>query len=384
MTRRSRSVRIGVPVSIPNTPMFVIVIVRVAAFATATHDFTDAQLEALVNVRGQGRCSITLDPKDRFPGQQPYQGVVSLHGDQREPLQKISEVLEHYMLQSEQLDTRLILAANDEVAAGLTGPAAGATGASGGSSPTGPSGGDAVTAFATGGYLPTTIGLRAQELQAGSRRLSRVVAGISQDGSVWRVNLDADQASGYIEYRAPRGPAGNAPAATAGRVYARLSRLSLPKDDVADVENLLGLLDRHLSTSLFVSHHFGLVWIGVILDLCSLQYSGSAMTGTTAGTKNNTTGAVTSAETGPAGTVIFVPPFRDPFNHVYDPLVINGVQALGTFSITLTSFGICFGIFKLVDLIVGLRATDTEQIDGLDFAEHAANAYPDFQTTEQA
>ena len=79
----------------------------------------DAKLEALVNVRGQGRCSITLDPKDRFPGQQPYQGVVSLHGDQREPLQEISQVLEHYMLQSEQLDTRLILAANDEVAAGL-------------------------------------------------------------------------------------------------------------------------------------------------------------------------------------------------------------------------------------------------------------------------
>ena len=78
-----------------------------------------AQLEAMVNVRGKGRCAITLDPKDRFPGQQPYQGVVSLHGDQREPLQHISEVLEHYMLQSEQLDTRLILAANDDVAAGL-------------------------------------------------------------------------------------------------------------------------------------------------------------------------------------------------------------------------------------------------------------------------
>ena len=78
-----------------------------------------AQLEALVNVQGQGRCAITLDPQDRQPGQQPYQGVVSLHGDQREPLQKLSDVLEHYMLQSEQLDTRLILAANDEVAAGL-------------------------------------------------------------------------------------------------------------------------------------------------------------------------------------------------------------------------------------------------------------------------
>jgi molecular chaperone Hsp33 len=34
-------------------------------------------------------------------------------------LQQLADVLEHYMLQSEQLDTRLVLAANDEVAAGL-------------------------------------------------------------------------------------------------------------------------------------------------------------------------------------------------------------------------------------------------------------------------
>jgi molecular chaperone Hsp33 len=79
----------------------------------------DARLEALVNVHGKGRCAITLDPKERLPGQQPYQGVVPLHGDRREPLQRISEVLEHYMLQSEQLDTKLVLAANDEIAAGL-------------------------------------------------------------------------------------------------------------------------------------------------------------------------------------------------------------------------------------------------------------------------
>jgi molecular chaperone Hsp33 len=78
-----------------------------------------AQLEAMLNVHGKGRCAITLDPKDRQPGQQPYQGVVPLHGDHREPLQHLSQVLEHYMLQSEQLDTRLVLAANDEVAAGL-------------------------------------------------------------------------------------------------------------------------------------------------------------------------------------------------------------------------------------------------------------------------
>ncbi len=79
----------------------------------------NAQLEAMLNPHGQGRCAITLDPLDKLPGQQPYQGVVPLHGDQREPLQQVSQVLEHYMLQSEQLDTRLVLAASDEVAAGI-------------------------------------------------------------------------------------------------------------------------------------------------------------------------------------------------------------------------------------------------------------------------
>ena len=90
------------------------------ATAQITGEIPDsARLEALLNVQGRGRCAITLDPKDRQPGQQPYQGVVPLHGDRGEPLQNLSEVLEHYMLQSEQLDTRLVLAADDHVAAGL-------------------------------------------------------------------------------------------------------------------------------------------------------------------------------------------------------------------------------------------------------------------------
>ncbi len=79
----------------------------------------DARLQDLVNAQGRGRCAITLDPRARPPGTQPYQSVVPLHGDRREPLDALTQVLEHYMLQSEQLDTRLVLAANDEVAAGL-------------------------------------------------------------------------------------------------------------------------------------------------------------------------------------------------------------------------------------------------------------------------
>ena len=78
-----------------------------------------ATLSQMVNLHNQGRCAITLDPKDRMPGQQPYQGVVPLFGDQGEKLENLSEVLEHYMLQSEQLDTVLVLAANDKVASGL-------------------------------------------------------------------------------------------------------------------------------------------------------------------------------------------------------------------------------------------------------------------------
>lgn len=90
--------------------------------ATATvngHVAAGASLSELVNVNGQGRCAITLDPKDRLPGQQPYQGVVPLSNADDEPLEKLSQVLQHYMLQSEQLDTCIVLAANDEVAAGL-------------------------------------------------------------------------------------------------------------------------------------------------------------------------------------------------------------------------------------------------------------------------
>ncbi|AMM23307.1 Hsp33 family molecular chaperone HslO [Variovorax sp. PAMC 28711] len=79
----------------------------------------DARLPDMVNVTNKGRCAITLDPKDRLPGQQPYQGVVPLFGDRGEKLGKLSDVLQHYMLQSEQLDTTLVLAADDKVAAGL-------------------------------------------------------------------------------------------------------------------------------------------------------------------------------------------------------------------------------------------------------------------------
>jgi molecular chaperone Hsp33 len=79
----------------------------------------NSSLPEMVNVNNEGRCAITLDPLSKLPGQQPYQGVVPLFDDQRNKLDKFSDVLQHYMLQSEQLDTTLVLAANDTTAAGL-------------------------------------------------------------------------------------------------------------------------------------------------------------------------------------------------------------------------------------------------------------------------
>jgi len=90
------------------------------ATATVTGEVADdVPLSHMVNVNGQGRCAITLDPKDRLPGQQPYQGVVPLSGDRGEKLESLAAVLEHYMLRSEQLDTKIVLAADEHIAAGL-------------------------------------------------------------------------------------------------------------------------------------------------------------------------------------------------------------------------------------------------------------------------
>jgi molecular chaperone Hsp33 len=93
---------------------------RLRATATVQGEVApEAQLTDMLNVQGLGRCAVTLDPKGRQPGQQPYQGVVPLSGPDGRGMRNLSEALEHYMRQSEQLDTTLVLAADDQVAAGL-------------------------------------------------------------------------------------------------------------------------------------------------------------------------------------------------------------------------------------------------------------------------
>ncbi|MFK0375351.1 Hsp33 family molecular chaperone HslO [Pandoraea sp. NPDC090278] len=78
----------------------------------------DASLKSMVNVNGRASFAITLDPRVKQPGQQPYQGVVPL-SDEHGPLPDMASVLEHYMHHSEQLDTRLWLASDENHAVGV-------------------------------------------------------------------------------------------------------------------------------------------------------------------------------------------------------------------------------------------------------------------------
>ncbi len=77
--------------------------------ATAKWD-GDVEPGGIHRLLGNGKFVITIAPES---GKQAYQGVVSLDGD------TVSEVLEHYMAASEQLDTRLWLASNENMAGGM-------------------------------------------------------------------------------------------------------------------------------------------------------------------------------------------------------------------------------------------------------------------------
>ncbi len=80
---------------------------EVRATAKWEGDLSRGTLQELV---GDGRFVITLDPKD---GNQAYQGIVALEGE------SIAEILQNYMTRSEQLETRLWLATDGKVAAGM-------------------------------------------------------------------------------------------------------------------------------------------------------------------------------------------------------------------------------------------------------------------------
>ena len=62
-----------------------------------------------ISLVSEGHCMITLDPTDG----EAYQGIVPIEGD------SIADMLSYYMLQSQQIDTKLWLTCNGESAAGM-------------------------------------------------------------------------------------------------------------------------------------------------------------------------------------------------------------------------------------------------------------------------
>ncbi len=85
-------------------------------------------------------------------------------------------------------------------------------------------------------YLPSVLALRSDIVIFASKPFRQVVLGGSRDGVIWRANLKADEVNGYLEYQQPSDQTGNT---NAGRVYARLARLSIAPNMASDVEALL-------------------------------------------------------------------------------------------------------------------------------------------------
>lgn len=81
-------------------------------------------------------------------------------------------------------------------------------------------------------YLPTSMAVRARTLTLGGRKLNQVVVGGTRDDYLWKANLAASELNGYLEYRQPSD-------AGAGRVFARLARLTIAPGVATDVEALL-------------------------------------------------------------------------------------------------------------------------------------------------
>jgi Amt family ammonium transporter len=57
-----------------------------------------------------------------------------------------------------------------------------------------------------------------------------------------------------------------------------------------------------------------------------------------------------------------------------------GVQLIGIGACFVYAFVIGLIMFKLIDLVIGMRVSKEEEMAGLDYCEHGASAYPDFQT----
>ncbi|KXS50161.1 MAG: ammonium transporter, Amt family [Halanaerobium sp. 4-GBenrich] len=53
-------------------------------------------------------------------------------------------------------------------------------------------------------------------------------------------------------------------------------------------------------------------------------------------------------------------------------------QFIGVITVFFWAFGLGFVLFKTIDVVIGLRVSEADEIEGLDYSEHGAQSYPDF------
>ena len=59
-------------------------------------------------------------------------------------------------------------------------------------------------------------------------------------------------------------------------------------------------------------------------------------------------------------------------------------QLIGVVTVFFWAFGLGFVLFKAIDALIGLRVSEEDEIEGLDYSEHGAESYPDFMVNIKA
>lgn len=63
---------------------------------------------------------------------------------------------------------------------------------------------------------------------------------------------------------------------------------------------------------------------------------------------------------------------------------VVGVQAVGVIACFLWAFITGLIVFKVIDVVIGMRVTKEEEMAGLDYSEHGANSYTDFHVVNMS
>jgi uncharacterized protein YhdP len=88
-------------------------------------------------------------------------------------------------------------------------------------------------------FLPAALQLRAREISWGGHTVHAVNLKATRTGNLWRSQVETTEFSGQLEYRQAGLGSATADSSNAGRLYARLSRLTLNSNAAQEVDKML-------------------------------------------------------------------------------------------------------------------------------------------------